>query len=152
MTSANDLNRAHHLRKVCLHEHGHAAVARHFGVSGWVEITEYKEGELRHWTTPFFNGHFWHDRIKSRPVRRIVGLAGIAAELLDSEPNITAEGIELRLNSGAVILSESDEEMIGNVTSQTRYIALGQCMGLVRAMWHEITKAAEADAVNLLGG
>jgi hypothetical protein len=110
-----------------------------------VEIREAKDGEWTFRGNPF-NGSFFHNPIASRPLRRIVGFAGLVAESLALEPKITAEEIHQRLADGTEVLSDSDEALIGAVGEKARLAALRSCRELVRRLMPEILTAARTEA------
>lgn len=141
--------RRRELRKVCLHEYAHAAVAKHFDpkIEGcWVVIEKLKPGAARQNVTRFYNGQFVHDPIKSQRERRLVGLAGIVAELLDDEPDIDPREILDRIDAEHVVLSDGDWEMIGKSLTWRH---IWRCMDLVRELWPRITQDAQARAAAL---
>jgi hypothetical protein len=140
------LTRDELLFAVCVHEHGHAVVHRYLGGGNdcWVEIREAKVGELTFRGNPF-NGSFFHVAIASRPLRRMVGFAGLVAETLAREPKVTTEEIHQRLADGTEALSDSDEALIGAVGEKTRLEALRSTHELVRRLMPEILTAARTE-------
>src|SRR5262245_22054885 len=102
------------LRSVALHEYAHLHVAQHFGVWGWINI---RRGEAN-----AFAGEFTAEPIDDAHARRIIGLAGSCAELLDRDPGTRFGLDDLRL-------SRSDALMAG--AFDATHIA--ECVAILRA-------------------
>jgi hypothetical protein len=119
------------LRRACLHEHAHLAVARALGASGFVSIRcagRGADGALR------FGGRFQMYGELGDDDWRIVALAGAIAECLDTDPTLSAGRIAERLRTGADALSGRDAELAAGYGDHD----VERCLDLVRAMWREI--------------
>jgi hypothetical protein len=123
------------LRRACLHEHAHLAVARALGASGFVTIActgRGADGALR------YGGRFQMFGELVEGDWRIVALAGAIAECLDGDPSINARAVARRLRLDADALSGRDAELAAGY----RQDDVARCLEIVRAAWREIESAA----------
>jgi hypothetical protein len=123
------------LWRACLHEHAHAAVARHFDVLSDVRIERNPDGgpEQRHYVGQC--------RMYSRPEGmpgRIVGLAGTVAECVDEDNDVESWDVAEYLLLELITLSNTDADLASGYSDAD--IAL--CLQLVRRMWPEIVSMA----------
>lgn len=83
-----DAERIHDLRHALRHEHAHRLIAQHFGVVGIVDITAHPEGGIEQGR---YTGQFrYYNAPPTKRAQRLIGLAGTVANLLASEPDVTA--------------------------------------------------------------
>lgn len=94
------------LETVALHEAGHQEIARLFGVEGEVEIWPNFEAALD--DDKCWHGRFWFRSTPTIEQRRALALSGSLAEFFAVEHRFFAPSVLLRLQSGAIPLSESD--------------------------------------------
>lgn len=120
------------LRRTCIHEYAHWAVARHFGAAGFVTIVRSRAGP------PGWGGRFQMYGDLADEEWRIVALAGIVAEWVDDDPGITAAEIIDRLRKDPAQLSAVDAQLAVGFGDDD----IERCLRIVRALWHEV--AAEA--------
>jgi hypothetical protein len=114
-----------------LHEHAHAVVARHFGVLGYVRLVPNPRGGLEE---KYFGGSY-HSIVKPRGfAKRMICLAGIVAELIETEPQIEPyEAFEL-LSDGYIEMSKMDADCAGSFTMKD----VEESYRLVQSLWDEI--------------
>jgi len=121
-----------HLRRVAIHEAGHAAIAAHYGVQGEVRIfpvIDRKAGEFQ------FNGIFIPERaLPDDEANRQFGLAGVVAEAIDG----LWDSVVHRLI--AAKMSRDDKIIAG--TFDDRHVV--ETTGLIRWHWSEIESRATA--------
>jgi hypothetical protein len=123
------------LRRTCLHEYAHLAVARHFGAAGFVTIRALS-GDAR------YAGRFQMFGELSDSEWRIVALAGALAECLDAEPGIDIEGLCARLAADPDLLCGVDAELArGFEVDDVR-----RCVEILGACWPSIEAEALAHA------
>lgn len=95
------------LRTICIHEAGHAAVARQYGLRAywnvWPDLSDPDE--------PKWEGQT--DIVGNAPISvyRQFALAGIVATELDYSPFVSADEIHDALEIGAIKLSKQDAEL-----------------------------------------
>jgi len=119
----------------CVHEFGHLHVARHFGVEGFVRIipNEHRaDGDL------WWYASFYSERIGDAKVRRLIGLAGLVAECMHVDSDVSADAILESIELGGSVLSTSDAAMSARFTKSD----LNECVDLVRSRWGEIQRDA----------
>jgi hypothetical protein len=122
------------LRRSCIHEFAHAAVARHFGVFGSVEVFP---NETRGPDDKFFAGQFTLYGPLSAEHGRIVGLAGTVAEYVDGDPHVDAESVAEYLFADD--LSETDARLADGFDGDD----VEETVALVKRLWSEIVQSAE---------
>jgi hypothetical protein len=134
-TRAGDeaLHEARELRRACLHEFAHLAVARRFGACGFVRILRSGDRQARYAGCFQMHGELADDEW------RIVALAGTLAELVDDEPTIDATEARARLESGRVALSPLDASLARGYGMRD----VARCLAILRAVWALIV--ADAD-------
>lgn len=132
------------LRATCVHEYGHAAVAKHFRVPGVVSIVENPDGGENE---SFVVGQFMRlcDPASERHAR-LIALAGTVAEELDRERGVAASEIFEALTQRVVELSDADAEHAGPYTKAD----VEDCAALVRSLWLSIDAAARLEAGRFL--
>jgi hypothetical protein len=129
------------LRRACLHEYAHAAVARHFGAAGFVRIVRASADELG------YGGSFQMYGELADHEWRIVALAGVVAERLDDEPAIHARSLADALRTEPGLLSGVDAQLAADFGDDE----VEQCLRLVRKLWHEIASEAAERAATEAG-
>lgn len=128
---------AHDLRRTLIHEYAHLYVAERHHVFGWVEIACNPGGgdAERH-----FLGRFRHAPIINARARRLIGLAGTIAELIDDDATVTSADVDDYIRSDVAPLSASDAKLAGMYTARD----VQASVQAVRAVWSLITaRAAE---------
>lgn len=132
------------LRATCIHEHGHAAVAKHFRVPGVVSILENPAGgddeslvlgQFTRFCDPASEHH-----------ARLIALAGTISEEIDREHGVAAPEIFEALTQRVIELSDADAEHAGTYTKAD----VEDCAALVRSLWLSIDAAARLEAGRFL--
>jgi hypothetical protein len=100
-----DKVKATELRKVCVHECGHAAVARHFGGCCQVTITAHPDATIEE---SFYSGRCEVSPKLSTANARLAALAGAIAEQYDKNNAITGKFIETWIDLENITLTETD--------------------------------------------
>jgi len=126
------------LRRTCIHEYAHWAVARHFGAAGFVTIVACR-GE------PRYAGRFQMHGELADNAWRIVALAGAVAEYLAEDPAMAAAQVVAGLQGIPSRLSGVDAELAAGYAIAD----VEQCLVIVRAAWPEIDAAARERAADL---
>jgi hypothetical protein len=121
------------LRRTCVHEYAHAAVARHFGAAGFVTIV------ARCADAAGYGGRFQMYGELAEDEWRIVALAGTVAECVDDDPHADARAIVAALAADPARLSSVDAQLAAGFGDTD----VERCLGIVKALWREI--AGEAD-------
>jgi hypothetical protein len=130
---------ARDLRRACIHEYAHLAIARRFGACGFVTIVPIvprTPDEER------FAGRFQMLGELADDEWRIVALAGTVGECLDGDPCADALEIARRLDDGTLALPDVDAQLARGYTAED----VVRCVALVRAEWSTIRREAEARA------
>lgn len=123
-------------RAVCYHEAGHLVVLRHFGCLGAIRINPpvYSDPSK----TPF-SGCVRPASLPDDPnARRIIGLAGVAAECLQEIPNLDACELADWLEIQGIEFSEADAEMAAGYQQHH----LDYVVRLLRSKWQQVEEAA----------
>lgn len=113
------------LRRACIHEFAHLAVARHFGACGFVTIVPVagKAG--------CYGGRFQMHGELSEQQWRIVALAGTIAELIDTSPSIDPLAIFAHLRGSVLPLSTLDAQLAAGYEA----CDVAQCVDILRCVW-----------------
>ncbi len=127
--------KATELRKACIHECAHAAVAQHFGAPVSVTITANPDASIEE---KFYSGHVKLSTKLSKSKTRLVCLAGTIAEQFDTCRNLTGHDIADWIDLKAITLSETDAAGARGYTRRH----LGECVALVRDLWRTIEREA----------
>jgi hypothetical protein len=122
------------LRRACIHEYAHWAVARHFGAAGFVTIVSHAAGH------PRYGGRFQMHGDLADDEWRVVALAGAVAECCADDPDVAAHLVIRYLRSDPSALSPVDAQLAAGFADRD----VERCLAVVKAAWHEI--AGEADA------
>ncbi|UNK48850.1 hypothetical protein MNR01_14040 [Lysobacter sp. S4-A87] len=124
----------------CIHEAGHASVARHLGCSAYWRIFALPEGTFNPETEHRWLGRTWSDAgaLGMRAERKI-GLAGVIAEHLFDEPDASALSIYDYIGDEILMPSLSDWDMMAGYS----YRDLWETVRLVRKLMPRIR--AEVD-------
>jgi hypothetical protein len=132
--NAADL-RSSDLRRMLAHEHAHCLIARHYGVHAHVRIDRNPNGGA---DEKFYFGkcHFFASTATKHALR-LIGLAGVAAELLVGNSEADEGDLEDVLCIDG--LSETDAEYAG----EYRYCDLVAVLKLVRKLWPQIEQEIE---------
>ena len=128
------------LRRTCVHEYAHWAVARSLGACGFVTIVR---GSANASGAPQFGGRFQLHGELAAEEWRVVALAGAIAECYDDDRAISADAIVAGLRCGSIALSGTDATLAAGYDERD----VAQCLALVKSAWHEILAdtAAYAD-------
>ena len=121
------------LRRACIHEYAHWAVARHFGAAGFVTIVGSRTGP------PSWGGRFQMYGDLADREWRIVALAGTVAECVDEDASVDGLDIIARLRNDPSLLSAIDARLAEGFGDDD----VAQCLAIVKAVWHEIAGEAE---------
>jgi hypothetical protein len=122
------------LRKVCIHECAHKAVAWHFGAPSQVTISFNPNGSIE---DKFFAGQTQVHASLSESETRVMCLAGTVAEQVDLDRNVEALDLWDWIGS-AIDLSDTDAAGAGDWDLAD----LEKCVALVKRLWPEIELAA----------
>ena len=125
------------LRKVCVHEYSHFAVAQLLGYTGYVTVYENRgaASDDRH----FLGGFHMVERFTAPHHKVLVGLAGTVAEAYYDDPKVTAYEIWSYLDDGTMQLSESDAALACGYTESD----IGSCIQLVEQAWPQILDSTQ---------
>lgn len=135
--------KAHDLRKMSIHEAGHATAAAHFGVKSQVAVWPNPDGGVgeRH-----VLGRTWLlQKLPSAQAATLVGLAGLVAQMVDADDSVTATEIGDAIELGYDEISDTDLALAGKWSDDD----IEQCIDLVRKLWPEIEQRAAALAASL---
>jgi hypothetical protein len=132
--------RAEGLRRLCIHEAGHAHVSRQYGLNA--ECVVFRRAEERE--------EVWEGRTDcygecSRSVDRLIGLAGVVATSLDEGPMTHYSEIAEALEWGDLVLSAQDAELAAGY----RECDIEDCITLISAYMPSIIREAEAHLASL---
>lgn len=125
------------LRKAGVHEAAHAVVAWHLGyLTGQAEVFRVEDpGE---WDKTWSGRVRFYEHIKGQD-GRFIGLAGIVAEHVECDPDVTDMLLVDYLESDVIGLSATDAQMASGYTPRD----IADTLTLVRWCWEEIdTRAA----------
>lgn len=125
------------LRRACIHEFAHLAVARHFGACGFVTIVPVAGN------AGCYAGRFQMHGELSEQQWRIVALAGTIAELIDTSPPIDPLAIFAHLRGGGLPLSTLDAQLAAEYDASD----VAQCVDILRGAWTTVV----ADAAERCG-
>jgi hypothetical protein len=102
-------------RRTCIHEAGHVAVARYYGLTA--EWTVHPNPTTRPQHQKLWAGTFtaYADRW-TKKLDRAIGLGGVIATALDEDPFIQDWEVMEALESGDIQLSEADAQMAAGYT------------------------------------
>jgi hypothetical protein len=120
------------LRRACIHEYAHWAVARHFGAAGFVTIVASRTGP------PSWGGRFQMYGELADGEWRIVALAGTVAECVEEDPGVDALAIIASLRQDPSMLSAIDAQLAQGFGDDD----VLRCLAIVKAAWHEIAREA----------
>lgn len=133
------------LRRVCLHEYAHLAVARAFGASGFVRIRRVAN-DVR--APPRFAGAFqMHGDLDER-AWHVVALAGTIAEWLADAPSLDEAAILARLGEEADALSPVDACLAAGWDATD----VRECIRRLRSAWLELMRDADERAATIEAG
>jgi hypothetical protein len=119
------------LRVVAIHEYAHLHVAKHFGIWGWVHIRPNPRANgLR------YAGQFTAEPSEDAYPKQIIGLAGVCAEEMDRDAQITPALMLERLRGHC--LSPTDREMAGDFD----VAHVEQCVAILRSTWPDLIRDA----------
>ncbi|WP_448229703.1 hypothetical protein [Pseudoxanthomonas mexicana] len=119
----------------CVHEAGHAGVARHLGCSAYWRVFALPEGKFNPETEHRWLGRTWSTAGASGiRAERKVGLAGIVAEHLCEDPDASPLTIYDYLGDEILMPSPSDWDMIAGYS----YRDLWETVRLVRKLMPRI--------------
>ena len=121
------------LRRACIHECAHWAVAKHFGAAGFVTIVRSRAGP------PSWGGRFQMYGDLADEDWRVVALAGVIAEWVDDDPGVEAATIIDRLRKDPPMLSAIDAQLAAGFGDED----VARCLRIVRAVWHDVAKEAD---------
>jgi len=127
------------LRRACVHEFAHWAVARNLGAAGFVTIVA-RPADMP--DAMHFGGRFQLYGELAADEWRIVALAGTVAECFDDDREISASTIVAGLHRGVIALSGSDAQLASGFDEHV----VQQCLSAVKGAWHEIEAEAAAIA------
>lgn len=133
-------------RAVCYHEAGHLQMLRHFGCVGWIRINppDYSNPEL----TPF-SGCVRTQGLPTDPgARRLVGLAGIAAEHLQATSEPDTDYLAELVAIQEVRLSDTDAALASGY--ERRH--LEQALRLLWSQWRHVEWVAYWELSKWPGG
>ena len=120
------------LRRTCLHEYAHLAVARHFGACGFVTIHAVAGAAA-------YAGRFQMHGELGDAEWRVVALAGALAECLDADAAIGADAAHRRIAADPQFLRGVDADLAqGFGIDEVRC-----CLEILRSCWTSI----ESDAI-----
>lgn len=115
------------LRRVAIHEAGHATVASHFGIGGEIRIqplTHRAEEGVFHFT----GCHLGRRSPSDEHARCLYGLAGVAAEAVEGHWDSVAP-VLMR-----AMMSQSDADLAGDFTERQ----VIETVGLLKWLWPEV--------------
>lgn len=129
------------LTRACYHEAAHCAVAFHFGVHGhWRVWPTTNEASINLQITNSFEGRFYpFNSPADEHVSRMIGLAGVIAELLLEDELVEGWEIDEYLSFGTLELSETDAAAAGDFNESD----LSACLNIVKSLWPTIKQEAE---------
>ena len=127
------------LRRTCIHEYAHWAVAKHLGAAGFVTIVRSRAGP------PGWGGRFQMYGDLADDDWRIVALAGVVAECIEDNPAIEAAAIVDGLKQDPTMLSAIDAQLAADFGDDD----VARCLRIVRAVWHELAKEADDRAASV---
>ncbi len=140
-----DKVKARELRKACIHECAHAAIARYFGSTASVTIIANPAASI---DQKFYFGRVDCSPKLSKATKRLVSLAGTIAEQFDEDHEVTGHDIATRIEHEAITFSEKDADGAGGYTRQH----LDECVALVRKLWIEIEREASQQMAQQVAG
>ena len=126
--------KARDLRRTCIHEYAHEVVARHFGAPSYVTITANPHGSIE---DKFYSGQCAICAKLATQQIRLVCLAGIIAEHIDSDRLADADDLADWFMGGKLTLSDTDA--VGAGAYKLRDVK--RCVSLVKELWPEIESA-----------
>ena len=129
---------ARNLRRTCVHEYAHWAVARSLGAYGFVTIGRAGVDAAG---SAQFGGRFQMHGGLDDGDWRVVALAGTVAECYDDDRTITAAAIAERLRRGDIAIEGTDAVLAAGFDEAD----VVRCLALVQRAWPEIV--AEATAI-----
>lgn len=124
-------------RRTCIHEAGHAAVARYYGLTAdWVVFpnptTEPHRQKLWGGITTIYSERW------TKKIDRAIGLAGVIATTLDENPLVSAGEIMEALEWGDILLSAPDAEMAAGYKAKD----VRSCLFVVSRLLPQILREA----------
>lgn len=130
------------LRAVCFHEAGHAAVARHFGLSAEWSVRPDARGDLL--DHKFFSGDATIEQVRDEHVDRLIGLAGSISEAMrDTRARDSVEEVSAwiweRLSNGVLRLSPTDAASAGKFLSEN----VVEVVSILREHWTDLCDDVE---------
>ena len=128
------------LRRACIHECAHWAVAKHLGAAGFVTIVRSRAGP------PGWGGRFQMYGDLADDDWRVVALAGVIAECVDDEPGDRGGGNHRSPGKDPPMLSAIDAQLAAGFGDED----VARCLRIVRAVWHELAKEADDRAASVM--
>jgi len=122
---------ARNLRRACVHEYAHWAVARSLGASGFVTIVREPadaDGSAQ------FGGRFQMHGELDDGDWRVVALAGTVAECYDDDKTISATTIAAAIACGDIEFTGTDAKLATGYDDDD----VARCLALVKRAWPEI--------------
>jgi len=133
---------ARDLHRACIHEFAHWAVAGHFGAAGFVTIVRSVAGRSS------CGGRFQMYGDLADDEWRIVALAGTVAECFADDPGVDALAIVDYIRKDPDALSDVDAQLADGFEDRD----VERCLGIVKALWREITNEADERSRNAESG
>ena len=125
------------LLRTCYHEAGHLVALSQFGGYGCIEITENPNGNQV--DERYFSGRIQIYNLKGD--KRIIGLAGLVAELLLEDLNEIPGTFDDAILMDVMTLSETDAELAEGYS----YSDIEVTFELLHKNWREVKQIAESE-------
>lgn len=125
------------LRRLCIHEAGHTAIARHYGHCAYWCIRPTSAVENGDWIVWDGATHV-HSDVASRSQSVSIGLSGVVAECLWDDPDLDAYEIDRLIRTRTIHMSSSDEADSRGYSTQD----MKDAVGLVRRHMPSILREA----------
>ncbi len=129
------------LSRVCLHEAAHCLVAEDLGYGAYWNVT--KRDDIDPLADTYYNGRChmdWEFAGATEEERRLIGLAGEVAVLMEEENDLEEIVAELEDAIDQDLVSATDLEMIGDCTEDDIQV----CMFILERIWPALKVFAES--------